>query len=206
MRRLLMVALMALPGWVSGQEHMRCPLIDSDTERLACYDSYIPPRKALSRDDDISDFGSWTVTEKVDAFNDQTQITAYTDTVSGLGCNRLSGGALIIRCRGTELNMYVKHGCYAPGTRSGWINVDQRVDGGAAITKNLYPDSTDRAFGEWNSRSAAIWLNQIGDGTKLLLRFTPYRETPETLEFDVTGIGAVRSRMSAQCIGIELSR
>lgn len=174
-----------------------CAAIEDDASRLSCYDAHFAEENS-----------GWKTTSKTDPLTDDIVLHASTNSEEPLTCNNGKYATLNLVCEASDLSFYVAHGCYAPGRQSSLagfpnvVDIEYRLDDQKMKTRGPAPDYTDKAFGYWDTDTSNVWLNQIGDAEKMVIRFTPYRATPETLAFNLSGLQQLRTEFAKSCLDL----
>ena len=120
MRRFLfvIVGLTFSTSSVSSMELEGCSNIEADTERLACYDSFLRHRVDPSDDPEPEMASNWIFVEDRDEFSGAD--TSYVFLDSDQAGNILTGApiSMVVRCDGSGgSEIYVLSGGYIGGTR-----------------------------------------------------------------------------------------
>ena len=187
----------ALDAVLSGQlEGPDCAAIADDSERLACYDLLAGIAKELSEPTPV-EVGQWRITHNVDPMTDFDVVILSLDSGEPNRCAPQIAG-LYVRCDVQGLNLYVSHGCYAPGT-DGRHNVQVRYDDEDARTIRLFSDSTDTAVGIFQGANTRVWLRDLLGADRFVIQITPYRDPPQTLTFATAGLAEAVTASGMKC-------
>lgn len=194
---LLGAALCALALPLQAQtraEILECAGIDSTEERLECFDSLAETEGAM----DIPP-QNWTVRDETSTFTDQVDSYITTRATNGRAC-RLQNPVLIVRCREGRTSVFINHGCYAPTARNE-ITLPVLLRWGDSVpeTVDLRPSTDDRAFGWWDPFPARDTIRQLLTHDTLAVRFTPYRDPPQDVEFNISNLAAVVRGRGQEC-------
>jgi len=137
----------------------------------------------------------WAMSTETDIMTDVARLLAIVDSPSATSCRQPA--RLVLRCDNGTTAMYVSHGCYAPPTaRDSLLPVQWRVDDGDVEDRDFQTSTNDQAFGYFTG--GQLLIRDLFDAERLIVRFSPYRDPPVTIVFDVTGIDlAVRDLREA---------
>lgn len=137
----------------------------------------------------------WALSTETDIMTDVARLLAIVDSPSATSCRQPA--RLVLRCDNGTTAMYVSHGCYAPPTaRNSLLTVQWRVDDGDVEDRDFQTSTNDQAFGDFTG--GQILIRGLFGAERLIVRFSPYRDPPVTIIFDVSGIDlAVRDLREA---------
>ena len=165
----------------------RCATLDTDPERLACFDNVVAGL--------ISDDSNWRVTDKSDPLTNQIVVTITNHGIStGRGPVFFS-----LRCRAGQTEAWVSINEYlGNGSKDGGHSVSYRI-GDEIIYEDVYwPLSTDKKAVFFAGKMNWLLRNLV-TSDRLVLRTTPYNENPVTATFDLAGLQAVLDRIGDKC-------
>lgn len=137
----------------------------------------------------------WALSTETDIMTDVARLLAIVDSPSATSCRQPA--RLVLRCDNGATAMYVSHGCYAPPTaRDSLLPVQWRVDDGDVEDRDFQTSTNDQAFGDFTG--GQFLIRDLFGAERLIVRFSPYRDPPVTIVFDVSGIDlAVRDLREA---------
>ncbi|MEN0652416.1 MULTISPECIES: type VI secretion system-associated protein TagO [Hyphobacterium] len=94
---------------------------------------------------------------------------------------------LILRCMENTTAMYVDAGDYL-GLDT--ISVQMRIGDGDAFTRRAAISTDRESFGFWNGGQSIpiIRMMMAEDADRMVFRYTPYSESPQTVTFDISGL------------------
>lgn len=197
MRSLLSAAAAVTLASTAGAQ-TSCSNVADDQERLACYD-------AAAQLDRIIEHGrgsEWTATTEPDPLTDipTTVLSLEAEQVTSCFQRR---PVLYVRCEERQLNIYVSHGCLAPG-QDGIHGLRARFGTEEPQILTLVSDTADQAVGSWNNDQARrILLDPLLRTDRFVIEVTPYRDPPQTIVFVTAGLREELGRSKTACSTIE---
>ena len=183
--------------WATDVAAQDCRVIADDVERLACYD------RAAGRDGDAAAAdtnGKWTGSQHTDPLTDSTITTLSLIAETSTSCYGRKP-AMIVRCGPRKLDVYIKHGCYAPGDEGRhqlWV----RFDDAKPVATYFTSDTTDGSVGIWGTTAATTFLARLIPADRFVIEVVPYRDPPQSIVFDLRGL-AKTLRDSGMGCGVE---
>jgi len=177
-----------------------CATIEADLDRLACYDR-ASGRTPVTAPTDTGSSGAWAFeTEKSD-FKDTTDVFLSTKTENDLSCGTFDRGPgqLILRCMENTTAAMLITSCHMASGFSGYGQVEYRVDDRPAKTRNFDESTDNSALGLWDGGSAIPFIKELIGGTTLIMRFTPFNESPTTARFDISGLESALEPLRNEC-------
>ncbi|WP_420328715.1 type VI secretion system-associated protein TagO [Mameliella sp.] len=177
-----------------------CVPIENDLDRLSCYD------KALGRDATVQDLpkenGKWQVqTEKSD-FKDTTDVYMTVRSEEPLTCNRFGPSrpaTLMVRCLENTTSLIIHTDCHLASGFQGYGKVEYRVDDRPAKSRNFDASTDNSALGLWSGGRSIPLVKEFFGGHSLLVRFTPFSQSPVTAKFDITGLEDSIDELRSSC-------
>ncbi|WP_457650856.1 type VI secretion system-associated protein TagO [Profundibacter sp.] len=174
-----------LAGPVVAQE---CITIDNDLDRLACYDKAsgrTPITETVTPND-----GKWNVRIERSEFKDTKDVYLSLDSNEPVQCRFGSAETvtLLLRCSENTTSIFFSTPCHVTSGYGGYGNVEYRVDDKPAGKRGFQESTDNRALGLWRGGSSIPFIKKLFGGKELLIRFTPYGESPKTASFAIVGI------------------
>jgi type VI secretion system protein VasI len=175
-----------------------CSTINTDPDRLACYDRLVG-RSAQQASastplaSGIQRVGDWSVNVTKNPLNDTTTIIAM--SVASSGSTQMGGKpSLMVRCLDGVIEVFVNWKTFM-GSQGGQ-EVVTRVGDTPAVT-SMWGRSTDnRATFHPNS---AAFLRAAERQQRVVVRSEPYNESPVTAVFDTAGLHDVLTSFNPAC-------
>ncbi len=198
MRILTYLAPLFVAIAASAQDKSSCLKIENDLDRLTCYD------KESGRDPEIvavETDGKWQVETKKSEFKDTTDVYLSVATDENLDCGMFDHepGTLLLRCMENKTAAMLITGCHMASGFSGYGRVEYRVDNKAAMKRNFDASTDNKALGLWDGGDAIPFIKELIDGKTLIMRFTPFNESPTTAKFDISGLAKAIEPLREEC-------
>jgi len=176
----------------------KCARIDDDLARLACFDalhmrlqgppSVAPPVKGV---------GLWKVSTERSKIDDSTAVTALLSASEPIGIRyKQATPTLVARCKEGELDFYISWGIFIG---SNGHEVTTRLDAEAA-NSDTWDVSTDHTA-TFYAGERKPWFEALAGAKKLVVRTTPFGESPVITSFNVSGFANVRPALLKACGG-----
>lgn len=197
---LFMSAIIPVPGLASEQIN-DCALIDTDLERLACYDQ-ISGRSPTPENIELNnDTGQWIVRKDKSEFKDTTDVflSVESDEILRCGMFTQAKAQLLLRCLENTTTLYISTSCHVASGFQGYGRVEYRIDEKKAASRNFDASTDNRALGLWSGNRSIPVIKQMLDGETLLVRFTPFNESPVTARFNISGLNNAISPLREAC-------
>ena len=169
-----------------------CAIIDADQDRLSCYDkvSGRTPVKVPVAETNLT--GNWYTQINKSKFEDTTDVTLSILSKGVVSCTRYGSSdyvSLVLRCHENTTALYLKtQDCFLASGVSGYGQVDARLDGDKSSTLHMVESTDNRSLGLWRGSNSIPYIKKMFDKETLLVRFTPYNESPVTAEFNIAGV------------------
>jgi type VI secretion system protein VasI len=187
MRSLLIIATVIMAG-VGPAMAADCLKIDNDLDRLACYDreaGRTPSASTLPQS-----AGKWVVRRETSKLTDQPTVVMSIDSdeVVDCGWNRGQKIGLVLRCMENKTVLYFSTGCHMTASQyNDYGNITYRLDDEKARTVSGDASTDNRALGLWNGGKSIPVIKQMYGRKQMIVRMTPYSESPFTATFDISG-------------------
>lgn len=94
---------------------------------------------------------------------------------------------LIIRCSENSTAMYFVFNGHHMADIQGLNRVTMRVDDAKAVTRSMSVSTDNKALGKWSGSGIGI-IKTFFNADNLVIRATPYSESPITATFNISGI------------------
>lgn len=199
MRSLLIIATVIMAG-VAPAMAADCLKIDNDLDRLACYDreaGRTPSASTLPQS-----AGKWVVRRETSKLTDQPTVVMSIDSdeVVDCGWNRGQKIGLVLRCMENKTVLYFSTGCHMTASQyNDYGNITYRLDDEKARTVGGDASTDNRALGLWNGGKSIPVIKQMYGRKQMIVRMTPYSESPFTATFDISGAEEASKPLREAC-------
>lgn len=199
MRSLLIIATVIMAG-VAPAMAADCLKIDNDLDRLACYDreaGRTPSASTLPQGT-----GKWVVRKETSKLTDQPTVVMSIDSdeVVDCGWNRGQKIGLVLRCMENKTVLYFSTGCHMTASQyNDYGNITYRLDDEKARTVGGDASTDNRALGLWNGGKSIPVIKQMYGRKQMIVRMTPYSESPFTATFDISGAEEASKPLREAC-------
>lgn len=197
--RILLAVLASIAATHAASEE--CPAIENDLDRLACYDLESGrTAQTVTPETSTNETGAWDVRIQKSEFKDTTDVYLTVESDGDLTCGYTSAPAsLIARCRENTTSIIISTQCHLTSGYGSYGNVEYRVDDKPAKTRGFDDSTNNRALGLWRGSRSIPMIKELFGGEKLLVRFTPYSESPVTAEFPIAKIETAIEPLREAC-------
>lgn len=189
---LLPVLLAVSPAAFSADE---CTSISDNQKRLACYDMKYKPVETTER------AGKWRVSKEVSKIDDSQSV--YLQVSSNEKIIKRSGGSdtatLIISCRERKTSLIIILAGEFLADVGGFGDVTYRIDNQKAKTQSFRASTDHEALGLWSGGESTPLIKALFDHDVMIVRATPYNQSPETLTFPISGLKAAIDPLRKAC-------
>lgn len=189
----LLMAVLPLVAGAQSQEDLERALleigrINADAQRLEAYDMLVDTlEERIPEEVPGTEVGDWYVERDADPITDVTEV--YFVLAAAEGGRRGAPPMLIIRQEGGKLDVFVSWNEYFSENSQ---TVTYRIDDAPPQTTR-WSVSTDNSATFFPGRDIEI-VQQLLDADRLVMRTTPFNDSPMTVVFDVTGLRAAAQR------------
>jgi type VI secretion system protein VasI len=194
------LAALGTPATAAG-DPAECVFIDTDLDRLACYDRVAGRTTTPKQADTPPEGGAWVVQLDKSEFKDTTDVYLSLVSDDELSCGRYnrSKAVLMLRCMENTTALFISTNCHLTSGHGGYGRVEYRIDDRKSVTRS-FTDSTDnRALGLWSGGKSIPMIKQMLDGEVLLTRFTPFSESAVTARFQIKGLDTAIAPLREAC-------
>lgn len=197
---LCVLATLCLPALAAG-DPAECVFIDTDLDRLACYDRVAGRSTTPKQADTPPDGGAWLVRLDKSEFKDTTDVYMSVESDEELPCGMFdrSKATLLIRCKENTTSLFISTSCHLTSGHGGYGRVEYRIDDRKSVTRSFTDSTNNRALGLWNGGSSIPMIKQMLDGETLLTRFTPFNESAVTARFQIKGLNTAIAPLREAC-------
>jgi type VI secretion system protein VasI len=195
-----LIVLSVLPAFAAG-DPAECIFIDTDLDRLACYDRVAgrttSPKPAMSQ----PEHGDWVVRLDTSEFKDTTDVYITIKSEEELDCGLYgrSQAQLMLRCKENTTSLIIHTSCHMASGFSGYGRVEYRIDDRKSSARSFSASTDNRALGLWSGGKSIPMIKQMLTGETLLTRFTPFNESPLTAKIKISGLETAIAPLREAC-------
>lgn len=190
----------------------RCRALKTASARLGCYDSLLPPTAdgaesapaapAVSQTPKSLATGKWSVRTETSKMADTWDVFLTLGSENLVKCRSFGGRSemrLVLRCMENTTSAFMVGDCHFASGFQGYGRVTYRVDKKKARTVSMDASTDNEALGLWRGRTAIPFIKQLIGGETLLMRATPFNESPIEVEFDIRGLEEAVKPLRESC-------
>lgn len=184
---------------VAAQGVGRCHSISAQMERLSCYDDatgYLILTPSASAD------SKWEVQVKKSEMTDTTDVYARLESLEPVRCSFSNDKVtLLLRCQENTTTMYISTtGCHLTSSDyNDYGDVTYRLDDQSPRTQSFEESTDNRALGLWTGGRSIPFIKSMFGHSSLLVRFTPFNESPVSARFPITGTEEAVKQLREAC-------
>lgn len=176
-----------------------CTSISNDLDRLACYDKESGRTPAI--ESVAVDAGAWLVQEAVSKMTDQKDVYLRVESEEVVNCGWNNGQKieLFLRCSENSTALFFVTNCHMASGHGGYGDIEYRVDKDKARKVAGEASTDNKALGLWSGGSAIPVIKNIMGKSDMVVRMTPYGESPFTATFKVRGLDEAIKPLRNEC-------
>ncbi|MDP2495878.1 type VI secretion system-associated protein TagO [Shimia thalassica] len=178
-----------------------CLAIDNDLDRLACYDRESGRTPVTDVLENTPATGNWNIRTKTSDFKDTTDVYMTVESSEAVSC-RSYGNAnritLMVRCLENTTSIFFYGDCHF-ADHNGYDKVEYRIDDNPAGSRRFDSSTDSKALGLWNGGSSIPFVKKLIGADELLLRATPFSESPITMKFNIVGLDEAIKPLRKEC-------
>lgn len=197
--RTVICAAFFLPSWALAAP-ADCISVEPDLDRLACYDKEAGRTpKAVPLPVIL---GKWRSQAETSKLTDQPTIVMALDSEEIIDCgwNRGEKISLVLRCMENKTTLYFSTGCHMTASDySSYGDITYRLDDQKARTVAGAESTDNKALGLWSGGKSVPVIKQMIGKSRMVVRMTPYGESPFTATFDIAGLEAAVKPLREAC-------
>jgi type VI secretion system protein VasI len=106
---------------------------------------------------------------------------------------------LYARCVENTTALIISTHCHVASGFSGYGTVEYRIDDNPASKRGFDESTNNRSLGLWNGGSSIPFLKSLFGAQELLVRFTPFNESPVTAKFNISGLEDAIAPLRESC-------
>jgi len=159
-------------------------MIENPNDRLNCYDGIFRPV------DLAPSSGNWDISTRTSALDDSKVVVIRVDSENNVR-NRFGSvgpATFLARCSENTTSAFFTFAGEFMADIQSYGRIDYRVDDRPARNRNFTASTSNEALGLWRGSGSIPFLKEISDGSSLLIRVTPFNESPIELTFVIAGM------------------
>lgn len=199
MRLVAAVAVLAATGAAEAAPS-DCLKIPNDLDRLACYDretGRTPSASTLPKT-----AGKWLVRKETSKLTDQPTVVMSVDSNESIDCGWNKGEkiSLVLRCMENKTVLYFATECHMTASEyNDYGDITYRLDDEKARKVGGDASTDNRALGLWSGGKSIPVIKQMFGKNQMIVRMTPYSQSPFTATFDVAGLEEASKPLREAC-------
>ncbi|MEH6725193.1 MAG: type VI secretion system-associated protein TagO [Hyphomicrobiales bacterium] len=199
MRNLLFAFLIYSAGVTvsTGREISDCVKIEDNISRLGCYDDVARPADVVDAP------GEWRTQTQVSKIDDSTNVFLSLESkneIVGKYGHRTSGPAfLVIRCTENTTALTVRMRDHFLSDNGSYGVITYRLDKEPSKKKQFAESTNNDWLGLWSGGKAIPFIKAMFGHAEILMEVTPFSESPQIAEFNISGIEAAVQPIRDSC-------
>lgn len=176
-----------------------CMKIGADLDRLSCYDKVSGRTPKV---EPVASKGAWTSRTETSKLTDQTSVflSVQSDEVIDCGWNRGGKISLHLRCQEDSTDLFFVTNCHmTSGSYSSYGDIEYRIDSEKSKKVDGTASTDNKALGLWGGGRSIPVIKQMIGKQKVVVRMTPYSESPFTATFDISGLDESIKPLRKEC-------
>lgn len=149
----------------------------------------------------VPDKGKWQVTEDKSQLDDSATVVltlASDNTIQGQ-FGSPGPATLLLRCKENTTSVFLVLNDQFLSDIQGFGTVDYRIDSGKSGKVRMQSSTDNKALGLWSGGTAIPFATKLLKGAKIVLRATPFNESPQEVTFDLTGLPTAVEPLRKSC-------
>ncbi|MFV3127885.1 type VI secretion system-associated protein TagO [Niveispirillum sp. KHB5.9] len=176
----------------------KCAGVADSVLRAQCYDELARSIGVDTPKTSASSNGKWNLREKSSPIDDSKTVVGMleADETVSVGSYQRTKPTFVVRCSENVTSVYFVYDVFLGSDET---ETTTRVDSDKAVTE-IWSISTDhKAVGMWEGTSSIPFLKRLAGKNRLIVRLTPYSESPVTVSFSLDGLANVATSVARTC-------
>ncbi|WP_312619033.1 type VI secretion system-associated protein TagO [Agrobacterium pusense] len=176
-----------------------CITVSSDLDRLSCYDKL---SGRAPKTETQAPKGQWQVSTETSKMTDQKSVflSVESEEVIDCGWNKGAKISMHLRCQEDSTDLFFVTDCHmTSGAYSSYGDIDYRVDTEKAKKVSGSASTDNKALGLWGGGKSIPVIKQMIGKEKIVVRMTPYSESPFTATFNIAGLAEAVKPLREEC-------
>lgn len=176
----------------------KCAAVADSVLRAQCYDELARSIGLDAPKVAASSKGKWRLSEKSSPIDDSKTVVGILDADAAVpvGPYKRSQPKLILRCSENVTSAYLVYNVFLGSDE---MEVTTRTDSDRALTWNWNISNDHNAVGLWEGGTAIPFIKTMLGKERLVVRLTPYSESPVTVSFTLNGLDSVVASVGDTC-------
>lgn len=177
-----------------------CAATDNSGKRLICYDGVFRTNRIVSSEKYKS--SKWIQLVDKSKITDQINVRINLESSEEIPRTYRMGRSFVdlsVRCLENNTSIYFIWGGYFLADISGYGQVTYRIDKLPAHAVSMYESSDHKALGLWRGHQAIPFIKSLFGHHTLVVRITPYNESPQEVTFNITGLETASKQLRKTC-------
>ena len=175
-----------------------CAEITSTLKRSECYDALAKKLGLQPKSERTEPAGEWDKRVDRSEFDDTKSVylTLLADKPVAVGRYNVVTPELWVRCHENTTAFYI---IFEEFLGSRGIKVEYRIDRQTTRETRWLISSNSTAAGLWNGSGSIPFIRKLFGAERLLIRVTPYNESPVTVSFAIGGLRTAVAELAEAC-------
>ena len=143
----------------------------------------------------------WSVDLQTSKIDDSTNVFVTTPAIKPVQgrFRRETTPYLMLRCMENRTSAYFTFNGLHMADIQGYGDVTVRIDKRKADTHHMSASTDSEALGLWSGGRAIPFIKSLFGGENLIVRVTPYSDSPRTVEFKIAGLEEAIAPLRKAC-------
>ncbi len=194
-----LIAVIAVTTVQAENSGNSCAKENDAAKRLLCYDGIF--RNEIKAETTVEGTGKWRIKSDTSKIEDTTDY--YVSLLSDDTIAKRFGGSgqagIYLRCKENTTSVYFIFADEFVSDIEGYGDMTYRLDSNKPLTKSFEVSTDNKALGLWDGGSAIPFLKAMSGKDQLIVRMTPYNQSPLTMTFDIRGFDEAIKPLRAGC-------
>ncbi|MEP1201643.1 type VI secretion system-associated protein TagO [Tateyamaria sp.] len=176
-----------------------CHGMVEESTRLSCYDNETGYKAPVL--EKAKPASQWTKRVDKSAIDDSKEVYMSVKSKDLLPARfgTRQEARLLLRCMENTTVAYFTWGGHHLADLQSYGKVTYRVDEKKAVTRRFQESTDNQALGLWNGGSSIPFIKQLFDAETLVVRITPYSESPMETTFNISGLETEIAELRDTC-------
>ncbi len=197
----MIVAVVALVSMVcsSASAQEECVVISDSDARLQCFDKAFGVN--ANETGPVEGHGKWNLRTDQSPLTDEKSVFLRIESDDNVqGRFGAPGPAtLLVRCQENTTSAYFILNDLHLADIQTYGKIEYRVDEKPMQSRSFVASTDNKALGLWNGGRSIPFLKELLGSQRLIIRATPYNESPVTAKFDTRGFDTAVVELRETC-------